>query len=62
LFGFDDGCCSLNTILVSEDIIAVAVTTDVANVTTAVVAAAAAELLLLLLLSRCFDLPNCCRN
>jgi hypothetical protein len=61
LFGFDDGCCSLNTILVSEDIIAVAVTTDVANVTTAVVAAAAAELLLLLL-SRCFDLPNCCRN
>ncbi len=48
----------------SEKIIAVAVTTDVANVTTAVVAAAAAELLLLLLLllSRCFDLPNCCRN
>jgi hypothetical protein len=47
---------------VTEKIIAVAITTDVANVTTAVVAAAAAELLLLLLLSRCFDLPNCCRN
>jgi hypothetical protein len=51
---------SLDTTLVSEDINAVAVTTDVANVTTAVVAAVAAALLLLL--SRCFDLPNCCRN